>query len=90
MYYISQQAHSTVMFMNASQPGFLVNSPQTQIPMNYQPIILMTTGQPFNPPIQYQGVQQYVVSTTDQPLNTQQLVPQQPERLNTENPQEKN
>jgi len=76
MYYVSQQVQSTVMFMNASQPG---------VPMNYQPNVLMTTGQPVNPTVQYQRAQQYV-TTTDQPLNIQQLVPQQPENLNTDNP----
>jgi len=85
MYYVSQQVQSTVMFMNASQPGILVNLPQTQIPMNYQPNVLMTTGQPVIPTMQYQRAQQYVV-TTHQPLNIQQLVPQQPENLNTDNP----
>jgi len=40
-----------------------------------------------NPTVQYQREQQYVV-TTDQPLNIQQLVPQQPERINTDNPPE--
>ena len=78
MYYVSQQVQSTVMFMNASQPG---------IPMNYQPNVLMTTGQPVNPTVQYQRGQQYVV-TTHQPLNNQQLVPQQPEIINTDNPPE--
>ena len=84
MYYVSQQVQSTVMFMNASQPGILVNLPQTQIPMNYQSNVLMTTGQPVNPTVQYQGAQQYVVPY--QPLNIQQLVPQQPENLNTDHP----
>jgi len=37
--------------MNASQPGVLDNLPQTQIPMNYQPSVLMTTGQPVNPTV---------------------------------------
>jgi hypothetical protein len=46
--------------------------------MNYQPNVLMTTGQPVNPTMQYQRGQQYVV-TTHQPLNNQQLVPQQPD-----------
>ena len=77
MYFISQQVQSTVMFMNGSQPGVFVNLPQTQIPMNYQPNVLMTTGQPVNPTMEYQRGQQYVV-TTHQPLNNQQLVPQQP------------
>ena len=85
MYYVSQQVQSTVMSMNASQPGVFVNLPQTQIPMNYQPNVLMTTGQPVNPTVQYQRAQQYV-TTTDQPLNIQQLVPQQPEIINTDNP----
>ena len=71
------------MFMNGSQPGVFVNLPQTQIPMNYQPNVLMTTGQPVNPTMQYQRGQQYVVTTTDQPLNIQQ-----PERINTDNPPE--
>ena len=88
MYYVSQQVQSAVMFMNASQPGVLVNLPQTQIPMNYQPNVLMTTGQPVNPTMQYQRAQQYVVLTTNQPLNIQQLVPQQQERFNTDNPPE--
>jgi len=78
MYFVSQQVQSTVMFMNGSQPG---------IPMNYQPNVLMTTGQPVNPTVQYQRGQQYVV-TTHQPLNNQQLVPQQPEIINTDNPPE--
>jgi hypothetical protein len=51
--------------------------------MNYQPNVLMTTGQPVNPTMQYQRGQQYVVTTTDQPLNIQQ-----PERINTDNPPE--
>ena len=85
MYYVSQQVQSTVMFMNASQPGILVNLPQTQIPMNYQPNVLMTTGQPVNPTVQYEKAQQYV-TTTNQPLNIQQLVSQQPENLYTDNP----
>ena len=88
MYFISQQVQSTVIFMNGSQPGGFVNLPQTQIPMNYQPNVLMTTGQPVNPTMQYQRGQQYVVTTTDQPLNIQQLVPQQPEKINTDNPPE--
>ena len=75
MYYVSQQVQRTVMFMNASQPGVLLNPPQTQIPMNYQPNVLMTTGQPVNPTVQYEKAQQYV-TTTNQPLNIQQLVPQ--------------
>ena len=81
MYYVSQQVQSTVMFMNASQPGVLDNLPQTQIPMNYQPSVLVTPRQPVNP-----TVRQYVVTTTDQPLNIQQILPQQPERFNTDNP----
>ena len=85
MYYVSQQVQSTVIFMNVSQPGVLDNLPQTQIPMNCQSNVLTTTGQPGNPTMQYQRGQQYVVTTTDQPLNIQQLVPQQPERFNTEN-----
>lgn len=85
MYYVSQQVQSTVMFMNASQPGVFVNLPQTQIPMNYQPNVLMTTGQPVNPTVQYEKAQQYV-TTTNQPLNIQQLVSQQPENLYTDNP----
>ena len=80
MYYVSQQVQSTVMFMNVSQPGVLDNLPQTQIPMNCQSNVLTTTGQPVSP-----TVRQYFVTTTDQPLNIQQLVPQQPERFNTEN-----
>ena len=87
MYYVSQQVQSTVMFMNASQPGVFVNLPQTQIPMNYQPNVLMTTGQPVNPTVQYEKAQQYV-TTTNQPLNIQQLVSQQPENLYTDNPPE--
>ena len=83
MYYVSQQVQSTVMFMNVSQPGVLDNLPQTQIPMNCQPNVLTTTGQPVSP-----TVRQYFVTTTDQPLNIQQLVPQQPERINTDNPPE--
>jgi len=51
MYYVSQQVQSTVMSMNASQPGVFVNLPQTQIPMNYQPNVLMTTGQPVDPTV---------------------------------------
>jgi hypothetical protein len=79
MYYVSQQVQSTVMFMNASQPG---------VPKNYQPNVLMTTGQPVNPTVQYQRAQQYVV-TTHQPLNIQQFVlQQQPENLKTDNPPE--
>lgn len=85
MYFISQQVQSTVIFMNGSQPGVFVNLPQIQISMNYQPNVLMTTGQPVNPMMEYQRGQQYVVTTTDQPLNIQQLVPQQPERFNSEN-----
>lgn len=87
MYYVSQQVQSTVMFMNTSQPGVFFNLPQTQIPMNYQPNVLMTTGQPVNPTVQYEKAQQYV-TTTNQPLNIQPLVPQQPENLNTDNPPE--
>ena len=49
--------------------------------MNYQPSVLVTPGQPVNP-----TVRQYVVTTTDQPLNIQQILPQQPERFNTDNP----
>ena len=62
--------------------------------MNYQPNALMTTGQPVNPTMQYQRGQQYVVTSTNQPLNIQQLVPQQPlnieqpERIHTDNPPE--
>ena len=88
MYFVSQQVQSTVMLMNGSQPGVFVNLPQTQIPMNYQPNVLMTTAQPVNPTMQYQRGQQYVVTTTDQPLNIQQIVPQQPERIHTDNPPE--
>ena len=73
--------------MNGSQPGVFVNLPQTQIPMNYQPNVLMTTGLPVNPTMEYQRGQQYVV-TTHQLLNNQQLVPQQPERINTDYPPE--
>ena len=82
MYFISQQVQGTVIFMNGSQTGVFVNLPQTQISMNSQPNVLITTGQPVNPMMKYQRVQQYVV-TTHQPLNNQQLVPQQPD-----NPQE--
>ena len=73
----------TVMFMNGSEPGVFVNLPQTEIPMIYQPNVLMTTGQPVNPTMEYQRGQQYVV-TTHQPLNNQQ----QPEKSNTDNPPE--
>lgn len=87
MYYVSQQVQSTVMFMSASQPVVFVNLPQTHMPMNYQPNVLMTTGQPVNPTVQYEKAQQYV-TTTNQPLNIQQLVSQQPENLYTDNPPE--
>ena len=89
-----RSVQGTVMFMNGSQPAVFVNLPQTQIPMNYQPNVLMTTGQPVNPTMQYQRGQQYVVTSTNQPLNIQQLVPQQPlniqqpERIHTDNPPE--
>jgi len=54
--------------MNGSQPGMILNLPETPIPMmNYQPNVMMTSGQAPSP-----LGQQYIV-TTNQPVPQQHL-----------------
>ncbi|XP_052063430.1 uncharacterized protein LOC127703077 isoform X2 [Mytilus californianus] len=57
-----------VVFMNATQPGMILNLTQTHIPMTTGHQVMMATGQTGNPVVQYYPrAQQYQVMTTTQP-----------------------
>ena len=74
--------------MNGSQPGMILNLQETPIPMmNYQPNVMMTSGQAPNP-----SGQQYIVTTNQPvpqqhfPMDMQQAGSIQPQMVHLEDP----